>query len=204
MKYQLTPTVAQFNNDGFVVTAGWSLIYNTDAITGEFINATYEYVAEGIGLPAHACLDAPNDVDNEHAIVRAGNKWTYPADFRGQKIYSTETGIESTITNIGEIPDGFTLLKPTSDFDSWNGKKWVLDENKQHQYDVTTAQSQLSQFLNDANNAISNLQDAVDAEIATEQQIETLKCWKKYRFELNQIDVDKAPNIKWPEKPNLI
>lgn len=201
MKYKLTPTIAQFNNDGFVVTAGWALIYNTDVRTGEFINATYEYVAEGIGLPDNVCLDAPSSIDDEHAIVRQDDKWTYPMDHRGKKIYSTETGAESTITNIGEIPDGFTLLKPSSEFDSWNGKKWVLDKEKQHQYDVATAQSQQSQLLKEANNEISNLQDAVDAELATEQQIELLKKLKGYRFELNQIDVNTAPNISWPVEP---
>lgn len=47
MKYQLTPKIAQFDKDGFVIAEGWALIYNTDTRTGEFINATYEYVAEG-------------------------------------------------------------------------------------------------------------------------------------------------------------
>lgn len=201
MKYQLTPQFAEFNNDGFVKTPGWLLIYNIDVKTGEYLNATYEYVAEGLGLPFHACLDTPTAVDDEHAIVRQGDKWTYPADYRGKKIYSTETGTESTVTKIGDIPDGFTLLKPTSEFDSWNGKKWVLDKEKQHQHDVTAAQSQQSQLLNEANNAIGNLQDAVDAEIATEQQTELLKKLKGYRFKLNQIDVNTAPNIEWPVKP---
>ncbi|OCG02279.1 hypothetical protein A9G12_11270 [Gilliamella sp. wkB112] len=77
----------------------------------------------------------------------------------------------------------------------------MLNKEKQHQHDVATAQSQQSQLLNEANGAISNLQDAVDAEIAAEQQIEMLKKWKKYRFELNQIDVNTAPNIDWPAKP---
>ncbi|MCX8731233.1 tail fiber assembly protein, partial [Gilliamella sp. B2969] len=149
-------------------------------------------------------LDAPKQVEDDHAIVRQCDKWIYPVDHRGKAIYSTETGAESIVTNIGDTPEGYTLLKPTSDFDSWNGKKWELDKEKQHQYDVTTAQSQQSQLLNDANSSISNLQDAVDAEIATEQQTEMLKKWKKYRFELNQIDVNTAPDIKWPEKPNLI
>lgn len=93
------------------------------------------------------------------------------------------------------------MLKPNSEFDSWNGKKWVLDKEKQHQYEIAIAQSQLTQLLNDINEEIGNLQDAVDAEIATEQQTELLKKLKGYRFKLNQIDVDKAPNIGWPIKP---
>ena len=201
MKYQLQPAFAEFNTDGFVVTAGYALVYNTNPETGEFVSATYEYLAVGLGIPPHVCLDAPKQVEDDHAIVRQCDKWIYPVDHRGKKIYSIANGAESTVTEIGDIPNGFTLLQPTSEFDSWNGKKWVLDKEKRHQHDITVAQSQQSQLLNDANNAISNLQDAVDAEIATEQQIETLKCWKKYRFELNQINVNTAPDIEWPEKP---
>lgn len=201
MKYQLTPKIAQFNNDGFVVTAGWALIYNTDTKTGEFINATYEYVAEGIGLPAHACLDAPNSVDDEHAIVRVGDKWTYPSDHRGKKIYSTETGAESTVTEIGDIPDNHTLLKPNSEFDSWGGENWVLDENKQHQHYIAVATAQKKQLLSEATMQIDYLQDAIDTEIATDEEKTLYAAWKKYRVLLNRIDVDTAPAITWPEKP---
>ena len=201
MKYELQPAVAILDENGLTTSAGWSIIYNVDSQTGEYQGATYQFLPVGVGLPAYAYLDAPKKAEDDHAIVRQGDKWIYPVDHRGKAIYSTETGAESIVTNIGDTPEGYTLLKPTSDFDSWNGKKWVLDKEKQHQYDVTTAQSQQSQLLNDANSAISNLQDAVDAEIATEQQTEMLKKWKKYRFELNQIDVNTAPNIQWPANP---
>ncbi len=42
---------------------------------------------------------------------------------------------------MGEIPDGFTELKPTSEFDSWDGKKWQFDKNKQHKYEVNQEKS---------------------------------------------------------------
>lgn len=201
MKYQLTPKMAQFDKDGFVTSEGWALIYNTDTKTGEFINATYEYVAEGIGLPDHVCLDAPNPVDDEHAIVRNGEKWTYHADHRGKKIYSTETGAESTVTEIGDIPNDYTLLKPSSEFDAWNGEKWVLDENKQHQHYIAVATAQKKQLLNEATMQIDYLQDAIDTEIATDEEKALHSAWKKYRVLLNRIDIDTAPDIEWPEKP---
>ncbi|NUE95371.1 tail fiber assembly protein [Gilliamella sp. ESL0232] len=201
MKYQLTPKVAQFNNEGFVVVEGWALIYNTDTKTGEFINATYEYVAEGIGLPNHVCLDAPKPVDDEHAIIRDGDKWVYPADHRGKKIYSTETGAESTVAEIGDIPTDYTLLKPSSEFDRWDGEKWVLDENKQHQHYVAVAAAQKKQLLSEASSQIDYLQDAIDTEIATDEEKTLYAAWKKYRALLNRIDIDTAPDIDWPEKP---
>lgn len=201
MKYQLQPSLAILDENGFTTLAGWAIVYNTDAITNEYLGATYQFLPIGVGLPALAYLDAPKEVDDDHAIVRQNDKWIYPTDYRGKKIYSIETGVESTVTTIGNIPDGFTLLKPNSEFDSWNGKKWVLDKEKQHQYEIAIAKSQLTQLLDDINEEIGNLQDAADAEIATEQQTELLKKLKGYRFKLNQIDVDKAPNIGWPVKP---
>lgn len=201
MKYELQPKIAQFDKNGFVIVDGWALIYNTDVQTGEFINATYEYVAEGIGLPDHVCLDAPKNVKDNQAIVRNGQKWTYPKDFRGQKIYSIITGAEITITEIGDIPDDYTLLKPASEFDSWDGEKWVLDTEKQHQHDVDVATSQKKQLLSEANAQIEYLQDAADAEMATDAEVALLAALKKYRVLLNRIDVNQAPNIEWPIKP---
>ena len=200
MKYQLKPKAALFDKDGFVTSEGWALIYNTDTKTGEFINATYEYVAEGIGLPDHVCLDAPNPVDDEHAIVRVGDKWIYPVDHRGKKIYSTKTGAESTVTEIGDIPNDYTLLKPNSEFDFWDGA-WVLDENKQHHHYVMLASVQKNQLLSEASSQIDYLQDAIDTDIATDEEKALYASWKKYRVLLNRSDVDTAPDIDWPEKP---
>ena len=203
MKYQLTPTMAQFDKDGFVVVEGWALIYNTDAQTGEFINATYEYVAEGIGLPDHVCLDAPKNVKENQAIVRNGQQWTYPKDLRGTIIYSTETGAETTMQEVGDIPEGYTTLKSTSEFDVWNGEKWVLDTEKQHQYNIDVATSRKKQLLSEANEQISYLQDAIDADIATDEEKTLFAEWKKYRVLLNRVDLNQAPNITFPTKPEL-
>lgn len=201
MKYELQPKIAQFDKNGFVIVDGWALIYNTDVQTGEFINATYEYVAEGVGLPDHVCLDAPKNVKDNQAIVRNGQKWTYPKDFRGQKVYSIITGAEITVNQIGDIPDNYTLLSPNSEFDSWDGEKWVLDTEKQHQHDVDIATSQKKQLLSEANAQIEYLQDATDADIATDAEITLLAVLKKYRVLLNRIDVNQAPDIEWPVKP---
>ncbi|MFQ1017450.1 tail fiber assembly protein [Gilliamella sp. BG7] len=201
MKYQLQPQTAEFGEDGFAVKAGYVLVYNTHPTTGEFINATYEYISVGIGLPDYLHLDAPQAVEDDKAIVSVDNKWVYPADHRGKKIYSIENGAESTVTEIGDIPNDHTLLKPSSEFDTWNGEAWVLDENKQHQHDVDVATAQKKQLLNEATTQIDYLQDAIDTEIATDEEKALYSAWKKYRALLNRIDVDTAPAITWPEKP---
>ena len=201
MKYELQPQSAVLDNNGLTISPGWAVVYNVDA-KGEFLQATYQYLPIGVGLPANAYLDAPKSVKDNQAIIHNGQQWTYPKDLRGTIIYSTETGAETTMQEVGEIPDGYTALKPTSEFDSWNGEKWVLDTEKQHQHDVDIATSQKKQLLSEANEQISYLQDAVDAKIASEQETQSLAEWKKYRVLVNRIDIEQAPNIDWPNNPN--
>ena len=84
-------------------------------------------------------VDAPKNVKDNQAIIHDGQQSIYPKDLRGTKIYSIETGTKATHKELGEISKGYTTLKPASEFDSWDGKKWVLDVNKQHQYEVNQA-----------------------------------------------------------------
>ncbi|MFQ1020182.1 tail fiber assembly protein [Gilliamella sp. CG13] len=202
MKYKLQPESVILDNNGITTIAGWTVVYNVDANTGEFLSATYQYLPVGVGLPAFSYIDAPKSVNNEKAIVRQGNKWSYPNDYRGQKIYSTETGVESIMQNIGEIPNNYTMLKPESEFDVWDGKNWRLDHDKKHQYEVKKTTIRKNQLIDEATNQISYLQDAVDSQIATELEIISLAEWKKYRVLLNRINTDLAPDITFPEKPN--
>lgn len=201
MKYNLQPQQALINNEGITTTEGWALIYNIDPQTEEYKNATYEYLPAGVSLPAHAYLDSPKSVDDEHAIIRGDIGWLYPSDHRGETIYSTKTGAESTMNEIGDIPDNYTLLAPTSNFDSWNGEEWVLDTEKQHQFYVEQASTEKAQLISEATSTIAYLQDAVDAEIATEEEQKALAEWKKYRVLLNRIDTNNVPDVNWPTKP---
>ena len=200
MKYQLQPQSAVLDSKGLTVSAGWAVVYNVDA-KGEFLQATYQYLPTGVGLPAHAYLEAPKNVQENQAIIHNGQQWTYPKDLRGTTIYSTETGAETTMQEVGDIPEGYTTLKPDSEFDKWDGKKWQLDNDKQHQYEVNQASAKKNQLIADATAQISYLQDAVDSQIATEQEIQLLAELKKYRVLVNRIDAQQAPNIDWPSKP---
>ena len=52
-----------------------------------------------------------------------------------------------------------------------------------------------------ASEHIAPLQDAVDLEIATEEETSLLEAWKKYRVLLNRVDTSTAPDIEWPTNP---
>ncbi|MEK9495060.1 tail fiber assembly protein [Photorhabdus sp. P32] len=55
-------------------------------------------------------------------------------------------------------------------------------------------------LLNRASIKMAPLQDAIDLDIATDNEITMLTAWKKYRVALNRMDTT-AQNIKWPEPP---
>ncbi|WP_181420501.1 tail fiber assembly protein [Providencia rettgeri] len=66
---------------------------------------------------------------------------------------------------------------------------------------IAEAEQQKQLLLADVSNAIAPLQDAVDLDIATDEEMAQLTALKKYRVLLNRIDTSTAPDIEWPEKP---
>ncbi|EIH0314291.1 tail fiber assembly protein, partial [Escherichia coli] len=53
-----------------------------------------------------------------------------------------------------------------------------------------------------ADGEISWLQDAVSENMATAEEISALSEWRKYRVLLMRVDINQAPDILWPTKPN--
>lgn len=66
---------------------------------------------------------------------------------------------------------------------------------------IVEAEQQKQALLSEANNAIAPLQDAVDLDMATDEEKAQVTAWKKYRVLLNRVDTSTAPDIDWPEKP---
>ncbi|WP_236328254.1 tail fiber assembly protein [Enterobacter bugandensis] len=54
------------------------------------------------------------------------------------------------------------------------------------------------ELLNQANNVIATLQDAVDLGMATDKEEKKLPEWRKYRVLLNRVDTTRP---EWPEPP---
>ena len=66
---------------------------------------------------------------------------------------------------------------------------------------ISEAEQKKQSLLAEANSAIAPLQDAVDLDMATDEEKAQLTAWKKYRVLLNRVDTSTAPDIDWPEKP---
>ncbi|PQQ36875.1 phage tail protein, partial [Photorhabdus luminescens] len=140
---------------------------------------------------------------HDEAVCRSEDKsrWEILPDYRGKIAYDTLTRGPIEITEIGELPDTLTFKKPPTDFDTWNGKEWIVDKDLLKSHQINEAKQQQAALLQQANETISLLQDSVDLEVATDSEKEALLEWRKYRVLLTRVDVNQAPDVQWPEVP---
>lgn len=68
---------------------------------------------------------------------------------------------------------------------------------------IAQAEETRAQLMAEANQKITPLQDAADLVIATDIELVQLKAWKTYRVLLSRVDVSTAPDIAWPEVPDV-
>ncbi|MEQ9871470.1 tail fiber assembly protein, partial [Pectobacterium odoriferum] len=129
-----------------------------------------------------------------------GKAWEQVPDHRGQTVYSTETRQAQTVSQFGELPEGFTLLAPATEFDKWNGKTWVIDKDAQAAAALQFAQQELATRKTAATSRINELTYAIDLDIATDAEKAALTAWQKYAVLLSRVDVN-ATDIEWPEQP---
>ncbi|WP_350238897.1 tail fiber assembly protein [Pectobacterium colocasium] len=194
---------AELNKSGLAINAGWITVYHVNPATREYQSASYEYVMQGVGLPADSYADEPELPPAGRALRRSadGKAWEQVPDYRGQTVYSTETRQPQTVSQFGELPEGFTLLAPATEFDKWNGKKWVIDKEAQAAATVKAAQSELASRKAAATSRINELTYAVNLDIATNEEKAALTEWQKYAVLLSRVDVS-ATEIDWPTVPD--
>lgn len=108
-------------------------------------------------------------------------------------------------------PDGLSVSEiqrdkiPASFFDK--GTAWEFDGVNIVPYEfsrdelIALALEKKKSLMVAAGEAMAPLQDAVELEVATEEEKELLIDWKRYRVLLNRVDVCSAPEIEWPPVP---
>lgn len=79
---------------------------------------------------------------------------------------------------------------------------WVAAPDKTKEQYVAEATQMKTSLAQLAANKKSPLQDAVDLDMATEQEKALLVAWKTYSVLINRVDVSTAPDITWPEEPS--
>lgn len=136
-------------------------------------------------------------------------QWEIVKDNRGKKLYNTMDGSIYTgeYIGIGDFPDGVTDIAPPSPLHEWNGTEWEIDpelENEQaREKAIADVNARIASALAVCNQAILPLQDAVELDIATPQEVDKLKEWKRYRVLLNRVPTqDGYPfDVTFPVEP---
>ena len=178
-------------------------IYNLLAGTNEFIGEGDAYIPPHTGLPANSTYIAPPDIPAGFVAVFNSDEssWHLVEDHRGKTVYDVASGDALFISELGPLPENATWLSPEGEFQKWNGTAWVKDAEAEKLFRIREAEETKNSLMQAANEHIVPLQDAVDLEIATEEETLLLEVWKKYRVLLNRVDTSTAPDIEWPTGP---
>lgn len=184
-------------------------IYHADRQTGEFIGAGGADVDPEVPgnwlIPAHAYLDAPPEAKEGKAARRNAENsgWELVEDNRGT-IYDTATGEPIELIALGAVPEGYTRRAPPGPFYRWSGTAWMLDSAAERAAQATAVDQTRDALLQEAALRIAPLQDAVDLDEATAEEITELKAWKLYRVSLNRLDQQSGypASINWPVAPS--
>lgn len=150
-------------------------------------------------LPEGCTFVAPPEDKTTFVTRWNGTEWLYVKDLRGQVIWNTTTREPQTVTDIGPVPDGYTLKMP-GQFDEWDGSAWVKNTEAEQTYIIAQADLQKAKLLTEASEQISLLSYAVNSGQATDDETAQLPLWEAYRLAVSRVDIT-AIYIVWPEKP---
>lgn len=137
---------AELNEHGLAINTGWITVYHVNPATREYQSASYEYVMQGVGLPADSYADEPQLPPVGQALRRSadGKAWEQVPDYRGQTVYNTETRQAQTVMQFGNLPGNMTFLAPATEFDRWDGMTWVTNREAQQLAAARNVQQELA------------------------------------------------------------
>ncbi len=169
--------------------------------TGEYTGWSDEYINTGVSMPGNSTdMDPGDEVAGKVAVYKNG-AWSQEEEHRGEIVYSTTDGMQSTIDYIGPVHDGYTTILPSGPYDKWDGVKWVTDADAQHAADVKAADLKKAALLTEAQEAISFWQTELQLGIISDEDKNNLIAWMLYIKALQAVDTSKAPDIDWPLPP---
>ncbi|EHU9797130.1 tail fiber assembly protein [Escherichia coli] len=115
----------------------------------------------------------------------------------GEGVYQHEEGTtlveydDSNIAGAGYLYDGKSFSRPPLT----DEEQAIIDKQN-----IESVSAMKQRLIDEATLNISILQDAIDMEMATDDEKASLSSWKKYRVLLNRVDAS-GKNISWPSMP---
>lgn len=189
--------------NGLAVIEGEIDVFNYDGLTREYLSQSTEHLPVGVSIPANACTDKPLATKKGYVVCRNSQLtgWEYLVDHRGETVWNVKTGEAQQITVPGDYPADTTIYPPSTPYDKWNGERWVTDEAVKAAADIAEATATKAALIKGAAAKIEPLQDAVELDMATEEEKSRYDAWRKYRVLLTRVDTSLAPDINWPDPP---
>lgn len=191
------------DKNGLAKSAGTLTVFSFDPLSGEFTGSRDEFIPQGVGLPANACIIAPPAAEAGSVALYLNGNWQVIADHRGETVYSINDGSAVLITAPGDYPADTTPLAPATAWDKWDGEKWVTDADVQHAANVKSAARQKSALISEANGVTQAWQTQLLLGIITDTDKALLTAWMKYIQAVQAVDVSQAPEIIWPAPPDI-
>lgn len=189
------------DKNGLAKSAGTLTIYNFDAVSGEFTGSSDEFLAQGVGLPANACMTEPPATEAGRVAFYRDGSWLDVADHRGETVYSVTDGAAILIDVPGDYPADTTPLKPATDWDKWDGEKWVTDPAEEKAAAIKEAIELKAVLITEANSTTQAWQTQLRLDMITDADKASLMAWMKYVQDVQAVNIHEAPAITWPQKP---
>ncbi len=163
-------------------------------------------------LPDWAVTVAPPVPAPGNVLLFKEGAWLELTDQTGVTYYSADGQPHQVPDAWFILPEGYTFIPPGTPFDHWDGTEWVTDTLAQQAAQAQEAAEQQAQALSQAqqqrqalraqaDQQITELEDAIALGMQQDGDAERLTAWKTYRVLLGRVDLQNAPAIDWPVMP---
>lgn len=189
-----------FDENGYAAAPGSLRVFYFSPEIREYTGWSDEYINIGVSMPGNSTDIEPEQELEGYVLIFNGDKWEQREDHRGMTAYAISDRKASIVDYIGDIREGFTLSIPSTQFDKWDGNKWVTDTAEQSASKVLENTQQKAALIIEATNFIAPLIDARDGGYIDDSDIPLLSAWQKYRYALTKVDPSKPV---WPARPSV-
>lgn len=153
-------------------------------------------------IPAKATLTPPPATRSGEIAIYANNSWSVIVDPRGT-YYNVSTHAQVVVNDIKTDITGLTREAPMSDFDEWDGTKWVLNEANQKAALWEIARAERDRLLDECDLKYSN---AEQWELFTAEQKQAWRGYKKALRDITEPKQNGKPSsdpllVVWPTPP---
>ncbi|HEE0140369.1 TPA: tail fiber assembly protein [Citrobacter youngae] len=193
-----------FDENGLATQAGEIRVYYYEPSTGEYRGWSDEYINVGVSMPGHSTTIDPGEESPGFVAVFNGTGWEQQPDNRGVTVYSTADRATTVINYIGEIRSGFTTVAPSTQYDKWDGSKWVADTDAQRKAAIADAEKQRSHLLASADKVMLDWRTELMLGEISDANKAKLSAWLAYKNEVKAVNVTTDPgHVNWPAPPEM-